>query len=243
MASTVTIPQGAAAPVTFGVDIYSDNVPLTTVTAVEFEVMRWPDQSTAVWPATIATGTTLGHLFALYILAPDGSDMPAGDTRAAVTAILTLPGGSIQASVVNIYSPNQANYLETNMLVGTARAIGNVFITGAPLATQPTIVIPSTSPGQAASGFITAVNASAGVCTVEMPLNPTADALCGIQDVNGFFQLNPCQLVSQGGGVTTYGQLSSGGLGYAANVALVGNGAAATYYFRFNAALNAWCWA
>lgn len=144
MGSTVTIPQGARAPVAFATDIYSQDIDLTTVTAVEFQVVRYPDQSTAVWPGTISTiDPTAGHISVSYELADDGSDMPLGDTRAAATPVLTLPGGSIQATVVNINSPNQANYYAPSesgsaTVTGTATAEGFSGLRGAPGVTGST---------------------------------------------------------------------------------------------------------
>lgn len=101
--SAIEIPQGTQAPVALSVSVNpaDPSLDLTTVSAVVFQVLRDADGQTAMWTATIESATST-QLMANYIFAPGGTDFPVlGPYH--VTPILTVPGGYVTGTVVEVF--------------------------------------------------------------------------------------------------------------------------------------------
>ena len=108
--------------------------------------------------------------------------------------------------------------------------------TGATLMIAP-IQIPGQPPYQILASYVVPVDARSGGVPLLAPVNPVDGEIFGVTDEWGAFTLNPCPVTAQGSGITIY---NVGTNSYAQTASLVGNGAGATYYFRFIAAYNQW---
>ena len=108
---SLIIPFGTSAPVTLSISItpYDPSLDLTTVTAVALEVSRQADGGTATWVASIAGGATPSLVVVNYTFASAGVDFPVTGPY-FVTPVLTVPGGTVIGTVVDILVPNPQQF-------------------------------------------------------------------------------------------------------------------------------------
>lgn len=95
MAGVPNIPVGISVPNYLGLTINSgdSNLDLTTVTALNLQVTRQIDGSTATWACTIVTRTTT-QLTAIYPFNSNGLDVPVLGTY-EVAPQMVVPGGVV----------------------------------------------------------------------------------------------------------------------------------------------------
>jgi hypothetical protein len=99
------------------------------------------------------------------------------------------------------------------------------------------VQIPGQPPYQILASYVVPVDARSGIVPLLAPLSPVNEQVFGVTDIYGAFTINPCPVAAQGAGITIYNVSTNS---YVGTASIVGNGAGATYYFRFNSSLNQW---